>query len=249
MRILAIGIVSTLVFGLNVLAAQDIVDAFLSNSGSTLISYRALRTLEASTRGGRMRATLTAVTSWNLESGFQYSILEEMGSTIIRNKVLRAALEAERQISRDGTTKYAAINADNYDFAPAGEAEAGVARIDIHPKRKDTMLMEGHLFVAMDGAELLHVEGTLVKRPSFWTRRVDVVRRYARIYGVRVPIEMRSTADVLIAGTSTFTMSYDYEMINGESIGASPTTVSDDSTRTPADMDSEEATGTVPTDR
>jgi len=186
-----------------------------------------------------MRATLKAATSLNPESGFQYSILEETGSAIIRNKVLRAALETERQVSHDGTTKYAAINADNYDFASAGDVEAGVVRIDIHPKRKDTMLIEGRLFVAADGAELLHVEGTLVKRPSFWTRRVDVTRRYARVSGVRVPIEMRSTADVLIAGRSTFTMSYDYEMINGESIGASSIPVSDDSIRAREDAESD----------
>ena len=95
---------------------------------------------------------------------------------------------------------------------------------------------------------MLQVEGTLVKRPSFWTRRVDVVRRYARVSGVRVPIEMRSTADVLIAGKSTFTMSYNYEMINGESIGTSAPAVSDDSTRAPADM-AERETGTRPTER
>jgi len=62
------------------------------------------------------------------------------------------------------------------------------------------------------------VEGLLVKRPSFWTRRVEVVRRYARVGGVRLPVSMESTAQVLVVGTSTFSMTYEYESINGASV-------------------------------
>jgi hypothetical protein len=44
---------------------------------------------------------------------------------------------------------------------------------------------------------------------------VRIVREYARVDGVHVPIAMRSTADVLIVGNSTFTMTYQYAEING----------------------------------
>jgi hypothetical protein len=47
---------------------------------------------------------------------------------------------------------------------------------------------------------------------------VDIVRRYERVGGVRVPVEMSSTADVRIAGASSFVMTYDYTMINGQPI-------------------------------
>lgn len=42
-----------------------------------------------------------------------------------------------------------------------------------------------------------------------------------RVEGVRVPMAMESTADVLIAGRSTFAMTYDYQSVNGHVIGAS----------------------------
>jgi hypothetical protein len=45
---------------------------------------------------------------------------------------------------------------------------------------------------------------------------VRVVREYAEIAGVHVPVAMRSTADVLIVGASTFEMTYQYEEINGQ---------------------------------
>jgi hypothetical protein len=91
-------------------------------------------------------------------------------------------------------------------------------RVAIHPKRKDTMLIEGSILLTNDLADLVRIEGLLVKRPSFWTRRVEIVRRYSRISGVRVPVAMGSTADVLFAGQSSFSMEYDYESINGETL-------------------------------
>ena len=197
---------------------RPVVDAFLSNASPPPTSYRALRTLEAVTRGGRMRATLKAWTSTSPETGFQYSIVEESGAAIIRNKVLRAALDAEHTISRQSPDDRGALTAANYDFVFAGEEDGGLIRINIHPKRKEKMLVDGSVLVTAADADLVQVEGTLVKRPSFWTRHVDVVRQYARLTGVRVPIAMKSTADVLIAGTSTFEMSYEYDMINGKAI-------------------------------
>ena len=40
---------------------------------------------------------------------------------------------------------------------------------------------------------------------------------------MRVPVRVESTAQVRFAGTSTMTMTYDYEMINGVSIPSSHT--------------------------
>ena len=57
------------------------------------------------------------------------------------------------------------------------------------------------------------------KNPSFWTRRVEIVRRYGRVAGVRVPIEIDSVAQVLIAGRSTFRMTYEYQSLNGQQVG------------------------------
>ena len=61
-----------------------------------------------------------------------------------------------------------------------------------------------------------------MKRPSFWTRKVQIVRDYGRIGGVRVPIAMGSTADMLFAGQSTFSMTYEYESINDVPVVRAP---------------------------
>jgi hypothetical protein len=200
-------------------AAADVLERFLGETPASPVSYRALRTLEATARGGGMTARLTAWTSRDPDAGFQYTIVDESGSGVIRSRVLRAALEAERTLAAGDGLSRGALTGDNYTFSIVGAGPDGLLRVGITPKRRDTLLVDGTILLTHDAADLVQVEGFLVKRPSFWTRRVEVVRRYARLGGVRVPTSLHSTAKVLIVGTSTFSMTYEYESINGAPVG------------------------------
>jgi hypothetical protein len=187
----------------------------------SLVSYRAVRRLSVVARGGKMKASLTARTTLDPVNGFQFEVLEESGSGMLRSRVLHGALEAERDAKRREKGAHGALTPANYSF-DLGELTAdGLLRVGIHPKRKDSLLMEGSILLTNEAADLVRLEGLLVKRPSFWTRKVLIVRDYARINGVRVPIAMGSTADILFAGQSTFTMAYEYESINDVPVQAS----------------------------
>jgi hypothetical protein len=195
--------------------AAGSVQRFLTSNDTPLVSYRAYRVLEAATRGGRMHARLCACTELEPSGAFRYTIVEQSGSDIIRKLVLHAALEAERSMRERGEIARGALTTSNYDFGDDEQADAGLVRIAMRPKRQDTLLVDGSMLLTARDADLVRVEGLLSKRPSFWTRRVDVVRQYSRIDGVRVPITMSSTAQVFLVGTSVFSMSYEYESING----------------------------------
>ena len=180
----------------------------------SLVSYRAVRRLSVVARGGKMTASLTARTSLDPVNGFQFEVLDEAGSGMLRSKVLHGALEAEREAKRREKGAHGALTAANYSFDVGEFTPDGLLRVAIHPVRKDSLLVEGSILLTNEAADLVRMEGLLVKRPSFWTRKVLIVRDYGRIGGVRVPIAMGSTADILFAGQSTFSMSYEYESIN-----------------------------------
>jgi len=63
------------------------------------------------------------------------------------------------------------------------------------------------------------MEGRLSKTPSFWTRRVEIVRWYRRIAGFRMPTVLETVANVRVAGESTFRMTYEYETVEGQRVG------------------------------
>ena len=52
-------------------------------------------------------------------------------------------------------------------------------------------------------------------------RRVDIVRRYGRVGGARVPLGVETIAQIRGAGRSEMTMTYQYEMVNGQVVDTS----------------------------
>jgi hypothetical protein len=196
-----------------------LVERFLAPQEQPLVSYRAFRHLTASTRGGKMRGTMDVWTEFDPHRGFRYEVASEEGSELIRHRVLVPALEAERKATGGPDAARMALTRDNYDFTgiSSGDRE-NLMRVDIRPRRKHGMLISGAVFLAGDTADLIRIEGEPTDRPSFWTRKVRIVREYDRVGGVRVPVAMRSTAEVLLVGTSDFAMTYRYELVNGTPI-------------------------------
>ena len=198
--------------------APGLVERFLTPEQMPLISYRAVRHLAASTRSGKMRGAIDVVTTLDPVNGFQFEVTSEEGSGMIRSKVLLPALEAEAKAVHGPGAAGTALTPANYEFQNVADSVDHLKCIRILPRRKHAMLIEGTLFLAGDTGDLVRIEGQPSDRPSFWTRHVKIVREYSRVAGVRVPVSMHSTADVLIVGASMFSMTYTYTEINGSPV-------------------------------
>lgn len=196
-------------------AVEPALARFLARADEPLKEYRATRHLEAQNARFNVRGSLDAVTSLSSDGRFTYSIVQEEGSDYIRNHVLRPLLDNEEKLFATTDPSRAALTSSNYELNGGELAEPGVIRLFARPRRREISLVDGSVFVTRDDSDLLRVEGRLAKNPSFWTTRVDLVRRYERVGGIRVPVRVDTTAQIRIAGTSTLSMVYDYDMING----------------------------------
>lgn len=179
-------------------------------------SYVAIRRLESDNPRHHKEAWLVARTELKEDGSFTWRVLEEGGSELIRNRVLREALEKEAQVHRDGRARRGGLTPDNYVFSAPSPAE-GAIRIGLEPRRREDMLVRGELLMSPEG-ELLRVEGDLVKRPSFWTKSVHLVRHYGRVDGTHVPVRLDMVAQVRLVGASHLSMTYRYVEINGRAV-------------------------------
>ena len=181
-----------------------------------LKQYRAYRRMHARNEHFNQEGWLEAWTEMD-ERGFRYNIVSESGSDYIRGKVLKAVLKREQELVADGDCQRSEFTPENYEFQEASPGD-GERYVTIKPKRKDVLLVDGRMVLSADGRDLLRVEGRLSKNPSFWTSLVNVIRHYARVDGVRVPIATESTAKVKLAGLSYLDVHYEYETINGRPV-------------------------------
>jgi len=197
---------------------------FLARADEPLTTYRGTRRLEGRNERFNVSGWMEIAAELTAD-GFRYRVIDEGGSDVIRSRVFRAMLENEEQIFANGDAAHSSFTSTNYELTPAESPEPVLVKLFARPKRKDVTLIDGAVYITNTDADLVRVEGRLAKSPSFWTRRIDVVKQYARVGGLRVPIRVESTAQIRFAGTSTMTMTYAYEMINGVSVGASPAVV------------------------
>ena len=194
---------------------QPALERFLARPDEPVTQYRARRTLEGHNPRFKMDGAIEAITELSANGRFSYTIVSETGSDYIRDKVLRPLLETEAKVLASGNPSRSALTIDNYDIGGGELAEPGIVKLFARPRRKEVSLIDGSVFITSADSDLVRVEGKLAKNPSFWTTRVNLVRRYDRIGGVRVPVRLDSTAQIRFAGESSLSMIYDYEMING----------------------------------
>ncbi|MEP6915103.1 MAG: hypothetical protein ABJC89_05630 [Acidobacteriota bacterium] len=154
------------------------------------------------------------------QHGFRYTVVSEKGSDYIRNKVLRVVLNREKEMVAAGECRRSELTPENYEFEAASQG-SGERYVVIKPKRKDVLLVDGRMVLSEDGTDLLRVEGRLSKNPSFWTSLVNVIRHYARLDGIRVPIATETIAKVKLSGPAQLDVRYEYESINGRPVSAS----------------------------
>lgn len=181
-----------------------------------LTSYRAFRRMHAKSEKFNQEGWLSAWTEFDGRE-FRFEIVDERGSEYVRNKVLKAVLKREQELVAEGPDR-AALTEQNYVFGETETEPDGERYVVITPKRKDVMLLEGKMVLTPDGTDVARVEGRLAKNPSFWTSLVNVIRHFARVDGVRVPVATESVAKVKFAGQSKLDVVYEYESINGQPV-------------------------------
>jgi hypothetical protein len=200
--------------------ADNPISHFFSRNEQPLHEYRAYRRMHASsTNSSKYDAWMEAWTE--LKDGkFSYQIVSEGGSDTVRSRVLRAVLAREQELINSGAGDKGELTLDNYEFVEGGRDADGSHVVQMKPRRCDVLLVDGRA-VLNEYGELMRVEGRLAKNPSFWTRLVNIVRRYSRIGGVRVPVATETTAKVKFVGTAQMNVVYDYQSVNGRAIAVS----------------------------
>ena len=195
-----------------------VLQRFLALDDPSPTQCRALRHLEARNDKFDMRAWMDVWTEIDA-SGFRYRIVAEEGSDYIRSHVFRETLDAERKMWATNAPNKASLTPANYIFEDRGAWADGLSRLLVKPRRKDILLIDGAIFLRPDDGELLRMEGELAKQPSFWARHVRIVRQFQRFAGIRMPIVLDASANILLFGQSSYHAVYEYETVNSARVG------------------------------
>jgi len=199
--------------------AEAVLALFEGRPDEPVRGFRARRRMHAEGLG--REAFMEVLVELDPEGDLRWTVTSEGGSELIRKKAFRGMLEKEAELRRTERPEGTALTAQNYELAVNGREGDGLVRLRAVPRRTRAGLLDGSFVVTSETADLVRVEGRLVRNPSFWVTRVDVVRHYRRIRGHRVVVRIESVSRIRLFGPVRLTVDFDYEMIEGEEVGPS----------------------------
>jgi len=181
-----------------------------------LVEYRAQRKFRAENLRFKEDATLEVMTTFRRPDTLESQVLRAEGSKLIRERVFNKILEAENEIQSKSARGQVDIVPANYSFIYLGTAACAdrkCYRLGITPRRQEKYLIQGEIWVDAEDWGIVRVQGSPSKRPSFWTRKIQIDRRFKRIDGMWLNASLESISDILIAGRSTLNIEYSYEAV------------------------------------
>ncbi len=131
------------------------------------------------------------------------------GSGTLAKQVFGRMMDGEKESVQPEARRRSALTPENYQFQMVGREVLNgrpAYKLAITPKREDTFLIEGHIWVDAADFAVVRGQGRAVKRPSFWTRSIQLVRTFKKVGPFWLPHRTESTNEVLLFGTTWVTI-------------------------------------------
>jgi hypothetical protein len=147
--------------------------------------------------------------NYDASSGKSFRIVSQSGSKFLCDRVLKRAVESEKEASQDkGAT---ALTPANYRFHLAGSENLGgrpAYILDVEPLVASKFLYRGKIWVDAADFALMKIEATPARNPSFWIARTLIQQSFAKTGDFWLPERNRSETKVRIGGTAVLTIDY-----------------------------------------
>ena len=181
-----------------------------------LLEFRARRKFYAANTRFRMNSTMYVQTVFRRPDQVQSTVTLHEGSNLIRSRVFDKILEAEAETRAKKDKQQVDIVPANYKFTLVAAEQCddrSCFRLKISPKRRDKYSLDGEIWVDGEDYSIVRIHGSPAKKPSMWTLKTEIDRRYRKIEGIWLPERLDSSSNILIAGHSVLSIEYTYDSV------------------------------------
>ena len=187
------------------------------SQAEALKQYKALRHYQVEYHGfaAKVAAKMDVEITYDAAEGKSFRIVSQTGSGMLCDKVLKRAVESEKEASQD--KRSTAMTEANYRFHLAGtESVDGRPAyiLDLEPLTESKFLSRGKIWVDAEDFAVVKMETEPAKSPSFWIARTQIHYTSAKTNGFWLPEQVRSETKVRVGGTAELTINYgSYETV------------------------------------
>jgi hypothetical protein len=175
--------------------------AQVQNAG--LAAYSATIVIDAQLPDTAQKGNFELVRQYTAPNALAFTPVRFTGDGFVKSNVITRLLQSEVQHVEKGDGAETAISAANYKFSYKG-ADAIDGRevhvFQVRPRRKVAGLFKGRIYVDAVTGTLRRVEGTVVKSPSFFIKKIEFVQDYADFGAFTFPVRAHSMAMTRVVG-------------------------------------------------
>jgi len=176
-----------------------------------LKQYKALRHYQVEYQGfsTTVTATMDVEITYSATTGKSFEIVSQSGSKFLCEKVLKRAVDSEKEASQDREST--ALTTANYRFQLAGSESVGgrpAYILDVEPLTASKFLYRGKIWVDAADFAVAKIETQPAKNPSFWISRTLIHGTSVKTDGFWLPQTVRSETKVRVGGTAVMTIDY-----------------------------------------
>lgn len=196
------------------LTAEQIVERMqfqIQAQAAELKHLKSIRQYRVEYRGfpANLEAGMEVEYNYDASSGKSLRIISQSGSRFLCEKVLKRAVDGEKEASHDKNST--ALTPANYRFHLAGsESLAGrpAYLLDVEPLVASKFLYRGKIWVDATEFALVKIDAVPAVSPSFWITRTLIRQSFAKTGDFWLPERNQSETRVRIGGTAEFTIDY-----------------------------------------
>lgn len=187
----------------------------LKEQESELAGYTATSVIDASLPESAQKAEFELKRRYVAPGVLEFTPVRSSGDKFVKSNVIVRLLQSESEHVRKQEQAQTAINSSNYKFSYKGVSEingSAVHVFEVKPRVKRVGLFKGRIYVDSSTGRLLRAEGTIVKSPSFFIKRIDFVQDYSTVDGFTLLSHVHSEAQTRLVGKAVVDITHrDYQ--------------------------------------
>lgn len=149
--------------------------------------------------------------SYQAPKSLAYGAVQFVGDNFVKNNIILKLLTSEVDHVEKGEGASTAITQENYKFSYKGrEWVQGRPAYEyrVKPRHKRAGLFKGKVLLDATTGQILRAEGTLVKSPSLFVKKIEFEQDYAQVAGFSIPVRMHSVAKTRLFGDAVVDISH-----------------------------------------
>jgi len=125
------------------------------------------------------------------------------GDGFVKSNVITRLLKSEVDHVQKDDTSLTAVTTANYKFSYKGTSQAEGRLVHVYqvkPRKKRVGLFKGRIYLDAHTGSLVRTEGSMVKSPSFFVKKIEFVQDYADFGSFTFPVRLHSEVSARLIG-------------------------------------------------